>query len=107
MQNAEYYFYGKEDTVTNCSHCYYIWGDIHINIHELLGDVKRDKVSFEKAFSETISHEFLHYLVYQLEGYAATTWIDTLTNDKLKSRGKEFSIKHWHGGIYEHKEVQE
>ena len=100
-------FRGEENIPDNCSYCYPGGKIISINMLEVLGEAKKDKIPVEKAFSEIVSHEFLHMLVYEMEGWNATTWIDTLANIKLRSKGKPFSVKDWHGGIYGYKEVKE
>ena len=91
---------------SHCS-CYYIGGQtIDISLHEIAEDVERDKLSFAKAFSETMSHELLHHIVYELEGSKASEWIDVISARKLYKKGKKFSIKDWIGGIYGYKEVR-
>lgn len=80
---------------------------IQLNINGMLKDAHRDKMSFEKVFSETVSHEFLHVLLYHLEGLEACNWVDEITAHKLYRTHNPFSLKHWHGGIYGYKEVQE
>ena len=79
---------------------------IQLDINQLIEDVKRDKITFEKAFSETLSHEFLHVLLYRLEGYKTCAWIDDISARKMYKAGKLFSLKDWHGGIYGYKEIK-
>ena len=102
---TEYHFFG-ENPEKQCSHCFTNLADIHINVLELLTQQLKGKISFEKAFSEVVSHEFLHALLYQLEGWDATSWLDDLSNHKLSRKDKPFSVKDWHGGIYGYKEIQ-
>ena len=107
MKKVDIKFRGDKSTTSKCSYCIPAGKLISINMLEILKEAKKDKLPIEKVFSEIVSHEFLHMLIYEIEGWNATTWIDTLTNIKLRSKGKPFSVKDWHGGIYGYKEVKE
>ena len=104
---VEIKFRGDKSTTLKCSYCIPADKLISINMLEVFREAKKNKLPIEKVFSEIVSHEFLHALVYEVGGWDATVWIDTLTNEKLKSKGKAFSVKDWYGGIYGYKEVKE
>ena len=104
---VEIKFRGDKSTTLKCSYCIPADKLISINMLEVFREAKKNKLPIEKVFSEIVSHEFLHVLVYKIEGWRAAAWIDDISARCLYPGGKEPSVKDWYGGIYGYKEVKE
>ena len=58
--------------------------EIIIDLKELKQIVEQSKITYEKAFSEVVSHEVIHYILHKEVNYEACDKFDNISMRKFK-----------------------
>lgn len=93
-------FYGKNgDSEVNGAASTCGNNDVELHIPRIMAHSEASGVSFEKMFSECISHEIIHSLLKQNISHDAYFNFDKICSEKQVSILGSINFKMWYGGI--------
>jgi hypothetical protein len=73
--------------------------DVNVSVPRLKTIAKEHKVSFERAFSEAVSHEIIHNIVFRMAGFEACEDFDNICVGKQEKVLGKVDLRKFHGGL--------